>query len=89
MVLLDIRLPDADGMEVLKKLKTTYPATEVILITGYATVEHAVAAVKDGAFYYLAKPFTPAQVKALVHKAAEHRLLALENQQLRQEAKKI
>ena len=83
LVLTDIRLPDIDGMEILARVKAATPQTEVILITGYATLEHAVEAVKQGAFYYLAKPFTPQQVEAIVVRAEEHVRLALENQRLR------
>ena len=71
VVLSDIRLPDRDGLEVLKKIKKDYPGTQVILITGYATLDQAVEAVKQGAFYYLAKPFTPDQVSAVVERAVE------------------
>lgn len=83
LVLTDIRLPDIDGMEILARVKAASPSTEVILITGYATLEQAVEAVKQGAFYYLAKPFTPQQVEAIVDRAAAHVRLALENQRLR------
>ena len=84
LVLSDIRLPDRDGLEVLKQIKKDFPRTEVILITGYATLDQAVEAVKTGAFYYLAKPFTPDQVSAIVHRAAEHLQLSGENQRLRE-----
>ena len=84
LVITDIRLPDLDGMEILAKAKAANPKTEVILITGYATLEHAVEAVKQGAFYYLAKPFTPQQVEAILARAEEHVRLTLENQRLRQ-----
>ena len=83
LVLTDIRLPDINGMEILARVKAAAPRTEVILITGYATLEHAVEAVKQGAFYYLAKPFTPQQVEAIVARAEEHVRLDLENQRLR------
>ncbi len=84
LVLSDIRLPDRDGLEVLKQIKKDFPKTQVILITGYATLDQAVEAVKTGAFYYLAKPFTPDQVSAIVHRAVEHLQLSGENQRLRE-----
>ena len=87
LVLTDIRLPDIDGMDILTKIKAEFPLTEVIIFTGYATLDHAVEAVKKGAFYYLAKPFTPQQVQAIVERAEDHLRLFLENQRLRQEIK--
>jgi two-component system response regulator AtoC len=84
LVLSDIRLPDRDGLEVLKQIKKDFPRTQVILITGYATLDQAVEAVKTGAFYYLAKPFTPDQVSAIVNRAVEHLQLSGENQKLRE-----
>ena len=85
LILSDIRLPDMDGLEILKRIKKEYPGTEVILITGYATLDQAVEAVKKGAFYYLAKPFSPNQVLAIVGRAVDHLTLSHENQQLRKE----
>ena len=85
LILSDIRLPDMDGLEILKRIKKEYPGTEVILITGYATLDQAVEAVKKGAFYYLAKPFSPNQVLAIVGRAVDHLMLSHENQQLRKE----
>lgn len=84
LVLSDIRLPDRDGLEVLKQIKKDFPKTQVILITGYATLDQAVEAVKTGAFYYLAKPFTPDQVSAIVQRAVEQLQLSGENQGLRE-----
>ena len=88
LVLSDIRLPDRDGLEVLNQIKKDFPRTQVILITGYATLDQAVEAVKKGAFYYLAKPFTPDQVSAIVERAVEHLQLSGENQRLREELAK-
>ena len=59
LVLLDLKMPDMDGIEVLQKIKSSRPETKVIMITGYSTVETAVKTLKLGAFGYLEKPFTP------------------------------
>ena len=59
LVLLDLKMPDMDGIEVLKKIKNTWPDTKVVMITGYSTVETAVKTLKLGAFSYLEKPFMP------------------------------
>jgi DNA-binding NtrC family response regulator len=85
LVLSDIRLPDRDGLEVLTEIKKKFPETQVILITGYATLDQAVEAVKQGAFYYLAKPFTPDQVLTIVERAVDQLTLSHENQRLREE----
>ncbi|MFH0788579.1 MAG: sigma-54 dependent transcriptional regulator, partial [Pseudomonadota bacterium] len=85
LILSDIHLTDMNGLEILNRIKKTSPYTEVILITGYATLDQAVEAVKKGAFYYLAKPFTPDQVRAVVKRAAEHIKLSYENKRLRDE----
>lgn len=59
LVLLDLKMPDMDGIEVLKIIKNRWPETKIIMITGYSTVETAVKTLKLGAFSYLEKPFTP------------------------------
>lgn len=62
VVLLDLRMPGMDGMAVLQAAKQTSPASEIIVITGYPTVETAKQAVRLGAYDYLAKPVGPAEV---------------------------
>lgn len=59
LVLLDLKMPDLDGIEILKMIKEKWPETKIIMITGYSTVETAVKTLKLGAFNYLEKPFTP------------------------------
>ncbi len=79
LVLTDMRLPDMDGLEILAWVKQHSPHTEVILITGYATLDGAVKAIKQGAYYYLSKPFTPEQVQTIVGRAVEGLQLTLPN----------
>ncbi|MDD3801135.1 MAG: sigma-54-dependent transcriptional regulator [Desulfuromonas sp.] len=74
VVISDLKMPGMSGMEVLKSIRILQPNVPVIIITGYATVETAVDAIKNGAFDYLSKPFTPDQVRALIRKAVDHRL---------------
>jgi DNA-binding NtrC family response regulator len=69
LMVADLRLPDMDGMEVLRLIKETKPETEVIVITGYASVVSAVESMKLGALDYLPKPFTEDEFKAAVEKA--------------------
>jgi DNA-binding NtrC family response regulator len=69
LVLTDLKMPDIDGIEVLKMIKQRWPRTEVIVVTGYQTVDTAVKAIKLGAFDYLEKPFTPDSLVAAVNNA--------------------
>jgi DNA-binding NtrC family response regulator len=62
VVLLDLRMPDIDGMDVLKTIKNRWPDCEVVVITGYPSIESAKQAVKLGAFDYLTKPVGPDEV---------------------------
>ncbi len=69
VVLLDMMLPDMDGMDVLKTIKKEKPEVCIIVMTGYSTVSNAVKAMKQGAFDYLAKPFTDDELLAAIEKA--------------------
>jgi two-component system, NtrC family, response regulator AtoC len=71
LVLLDFRLPDGDGLTVLRKIKEQTPDVPVILITAYSTIENAVDAMKHGAYHYLNKPFNLDEVAVTVEKALE------------------
>ncbi len=73
LVLMDLKMPDIDGIEVLKKIKEKWPQTEVIIITGYQTVDTAVKSIKLGAFDYIEKPFTPDALVAAVGNAMASR----------------
>ncbi|MCP3889826.1 MAG: response regulator [Desulfobulbaceae bacterium] len=71
LLVADLRLPDVDGMEVIKKVKETQPETEVVVITGYSSVTSAVDAMKIGVFDYLTKPFVETEIKEAVHGALQ------------------
>ena len=71
LVLLDIRMPDMDGIEVLKRIRTGHPETEVIMITGYPTIDSAVHSVKLGALDYLVKPFRLDDLEASLNKTGK------------------
>ena len=73
LVLTDLKMPDMDGIEVLRTIKEKWPQTEVIIITGYQTVETAVRSIKLGAFDYIEKPFTPDTLTAAVGKVFEQK----------------
>lgn len=84
IVLTDLRMERIDGMQILAKCRERHPNAEVILITGFATLESAVEAMKHGAFYYIAKPFRLDEVRKVVAEAAEKIRLRRENQALRE-----
>ncbi|MDQ6736684.1 MAG: sigma-54 dependent transcriptional regulator [Gemmatimonadota bacterium] len=88
IVISDIRMPDVSGTEVLSVARTVNPETPVILMTAQATLQSAMHAVNEGAFYYIQKPFRNDELLAIVHRAAEHRALRVENRTLRQEIRK-
>jgi len=78
-ILLDLKMPGIPGMEVLKRLKENDPNSVVIVITGYATIDSAVEAMKRGAYDFLPKPFTPEALSSIVKRAVDSRLRALED----------
>ena len=82
-VLVDLMLPDANGLEVLRWIRERSPDLAVVMITAYGTVENAVEAMKSGAFHYLTKPFKNDEVRALVARAVQNTRLRRENKDLR------
>jgi len=85
VTLLDIKLPDLDGMDILKTVKKEKPNEYIIVMTGYSTVDNAVEAMKVGAFDYIAKPFSDDELLLAVERAIEKRNLVRENISLRKE----
>jgi DNA-binding NtrC family response regulator len=85
IVLLDLMMPGIDGFAVLDWIKEHRPKIEVIVITGFATVSKAVTAMKQGAFDFVGKPFTPDYIRIVVSRAAEKILLEAETVKLREE----
>src|SRR4051812_17795455 len=83
VVLLDIKLPDADGLDLLPQIKKQWPETEVIVLTGNATFEAAVEATKRGAYHFLNKPFDTQGLLVTVERALEHKQQNEENSSLR------
>jgi DNA-binding NtrC family response regulator len=84
LVLTDLRMPGIDGMAVLTETKNLWPSTEVVVITGYASVDTAVEAMRQGAYYYISKPFKINELRVIVEKALEKSLLRKEIQSLRE-----
>jgi DNA-binding NtrC family response regulator len=85
VVLTDLRMEKVDGMQILKKTRDLYPDTEVVMITGFATLDSAVETMKHGAFYYIAKPFKLDEVRKVVAEAVHKVRLKTENRHLREQ----
>jgi len=73
LVLLDVLMPEMDGIETLKEIKKIKPTTEVILLTGHASVEAGIEGMKSGAFNYIMKPFDPNELVKEINLACEQR----------------
>ena len=87
VALVDLRMPDLDGLGVLKRLAATQPDLPVVILTAFAAIETAIEAVNAGAYDYLSKPFRMEEIRLVVRRTLEARRLARENLQFRQELK--
>jgi DNA-binding NtrC family response regulator len=85
VVVTDLRLPGADGIEVLKAVKKISPDTGVIVITAFADVKTAVEAMREGAYDYISKPFDPDELLIVIDRFIKHRGLEIENVRLKEE----
>ncbi|MGA2751011.1 MAG: sigma-54 dependent transcriptional regulator [Verrucomicrobiota bacterium] len=85
VILLDLVLPDGDGLELLPQIKKQWPDAEIIVLTGHATYDKAVEATKRGAYHFQSKPFDPKILLLHVERALEHRRLNQEASSLRKE----
>jgi len=83
VVITDVNMPGADGFEVLRRVKATWPATQVVLVTGYGTIESAVRGMREGAFDYVTKPVLDEEILLVVERALETVRLRTENAELR------
>ena len=84
IIFLDLNLPDVNGMEILKRLTGHYEDVEVIVITGYASIDSAIKAIKQGAYHYVTKPFKLEEIRLLARGAKEKIELRKENRCLRE-----
>ena len=89
VVLLDLKMPDISGMEVLEQIKQERSDVTLIIITAYATIQTSIEAIKKGAFDYVPKPFTPDELSVAVSRALEDRRMRDENEYLRQELSRL
>ncbi|MCL4235374.1 MAG: sigma-54 dependent transcriptional regulator [Deltaproteobacteria bacterium] len=85
LALVDLRMPDLPGEQVLERIKAARPSMPIIIITGYATIQTSIACIKKGAFDYIPKPFTPEELAHAVNQALENHRLRQENEFLKSE----
>jgi DNA-binding NtrC family response regulator len=83
LVLVDLKLPDGDGLELMTELKSVHPKTTFIVLTGFATIEVAIEATRRGAYHFITKPFNLDEVLNIVSRVLSHKNLENENHQLR------
>src|SRR5262245_23420272 len=89
VVLLDIRLPDGNGLDLLTEIREASPSTEVVLLTAYGTVQEAIRAMKEGAHDFLSKPCKLAEIEAVLEKAVQMQSLERGNTALRRDVDRL
>jgi DNA-binding NtrC family response regulator len=88
LALIDVHLPDGNGIELLETIKKSYPQTVAIIITGYGTIDGAVSAIKRGAYDYLTKPIIDDELRMAIGRAVNQQSLLSENERLKQQLEK-
>src|SRR6059036_1929889 len=89
LVLLDLQLPDAEGLQMLDQIKTERPETQVIILTAHDTLNNAIESIKRGAYHFISKPYAPEELLSLVEKALEKQSLLRETQTLRKKTEEL
>ena len=89
LVLLDLRLPDADGLEMLERIKTELPQVQVIILTAHDSLHNAIESIKRGAYHFISKPYAPEELLSLVEKALETQFLLREAEELREKTEQL
>jgi DNA-binding NtrC family response regulator len=89
LVLLDLQLPDAEGLETLDQIKTEFPETPVIILTAHDSLSNAIESIKRGAYHFISKPYAPEELLSLVEKALEKQSLLRETKELRQKTEQL
>jgi DNA-binding NtrC family response regulator len=89
LVLLDLRLPDADGLEMLERIKIELPKVQVIILTAHDSLHNAIESMKRGAYHFISKPYAPEELLSLVEKALETQFLLREAKELREKTEQL
>jgi DNA-binding NtrC family response regulator len=89
LVLLDLQLPDAEGLETLDKIKSERPETQVIILTAHDTLNNAIESIKRGAYHFISKPYAPEELLSLIEKALEKQSLLRETEKLRAKTEEL
>src|SRR5213592_3155557 len=89
LILLDLQLPDADGLETLDRIKTEVPQIQVIILTAHDSLHNAIESIKRGAYHFISKPYAPEELLSLVEKALEKQSLLQETEELREKTQQL
>ena len=89
LVLLDLQLPDAEGLHMLDQIKAEHPEMQVVILTAHDSLNNAIESIKRGAYHFISKPYAPEELLSLVEKALEKQSLLRETAELRQKTKQL
>src|SRR5438874_1464335 len=89
LVLLDLQLPDAEGLHTLDQIKADHPGIQVIILTAHDSLNNAIESIKRGAYHFISKPYAPEELLSLAEQALEKRSLLQETQALREKAEQL
>jgi two-component system, NtrC family, response regulator PilR len=89
LILLDLQLPDAEGLHTLDQIKSEHPETQVIILTAHDSLNNAIESIKRGAYHFISKPYAPEELLSLVEKAVEKQSLLRETAELRQRTQQL